>query len=384
MITLFWLFASLVLWHFIGYGGLLWLFAHNSRPYSIFKDDVLPTVSIVITAHNEERIIGARIGNCLALDYPRERLEIVVCSDASTDRTAEIARSFTGVKVVESDTRHRARAQSLGVENSVGEVICFTDAETVYDSKCIRRMVEPYSDPKVGGVVGQIHFSSSSESAVSGALTLYWRMENHLRDWQSRLGVLLKLSGAHMSMRRSLYQIPPRGVDIDQSAGPEIALRGFRVAWAPAAIAYDVLPMKSSDEWAGRRRFTVQALTALLHFRTLLNPFRHPFHAFHLLSYRVLRYAMPLCLLGCLGTSLALAGTSPLFAATAGLQVLFLALALCRWCGRFFRLKSRFINWPYSFCLIQAGILAGLVEFLAGRRIDVWEPIDRAKDESGS
>lgn len=384
MITLFWLFAALILWHFVGYSGLLWLLAHHKKPYRLSENDGLPAVSIVITAHNEERTIGARIENCLALDYPRDRVEIIVCSDASTDRTAEIARSFTGIKVVESDTQHLARTQSLGVENSVGEVICFTDAETVYDSQSIRRMAQMYSDPEVGGVVGQIRFFFSSESAVPGALTLYWRMENHLRDWQSRLGVLLKLSGAHMSMRRSLYQVPPRGVDIDQSAGPEIVLQGFRVAWASAAIAHDALPMRASDEWVSRRRSTVQGLTALLHFRTLLNPFRHPVHAFHLFSHRALRYAMPLCLLGSLGTSLALAATSTLFAAIATLQTLFLALALLGWGGQFFGFKSRFISWPYSFCLVEAGILAGLIEFLGGRRIDAWEPINGAMGGTGS
>jgi cellulose synthase/poly-beta-1,6-N-acetylglucosamine synthase-like glycosyltransferase len=162
MIALFWLLVGLIIWHFVGYGVLLWLLTKGKRSRSVNTTGELPTVSIVITVHNEEAIIADRITNCLSLDYPHDRLEIIVCSDASTDRTVEIARSFEQVKVIKSETRHLARTQSLGVKNAIGDVVCFTDAETSYDPQCIRRMVQQYDDPKVGGVDGRVNWECSS------------------------------------------------------------------------------------------------------------------------------------------------------------------------------------------------------------------------------
>ena len=374
MIVLFWLLMVLITWHFVGYGALLWLLTRGRRSPSVDMSGELPTVSIVITVHDEEAIIADRIANCLSLDYPRDRLEILVCSDASTDRTVEIARSFEGVKVIELETRHRARTQSLGVKSSTGDVVCFTDAETSYDPQCIRRMVERYADPKVGGVVGYLQFRSSQVSPLGGFFAAYWQWENCLRQWQSQLGVLFKLSGANMSMRASLYRLPPRGVDIDQSAGLELALQGYRTVAASEAIAYDVLSARAHSEWVIRRRLTVQALTSLLHYRRLLNPLRHPVRAFHLFSYSLLRYLMPLLFLGIFTTSATLSMFSPFFAAIAGVQVVFFVLALVGWATQGSERARGFLGWPYALCVFQAGLLAGLFEFAIGRRIDAYEP----------
>ncbi len=375
MIVLFWLLVVLTLWHFVGYGALLWLLIRGRQSPSEDTSGELPTVSIVITAHNEEAIIAERIANCLSLDYPHDRLEILVCSDASTDRTVEIARSFERVKVIHSETRHRARTQSLGVKSATGDVVCFTDAETSYDPQCIRRMVKRYANPKVGGVVGYLQFRSSQVSALGGFFEAYWQWENYLRQWQSQLGVLFKLSGANMSMRTSLYRLPPRGVDIDQSAGLALALQGYRVVTASRAIAYDLFSARPRSEWVIRRRLTVQALTSLQHYRRLLNPLRHPIRAFHLFSYSLLRYLMPLLLLGIFTTSATLCVFSPFFAAIAGAQVVFFVLALIGWVTRRSKRARGFLGWPYAACVFQAGLLAGLVEFAIGRRIDAYEPV---------
>ncbi len=375
MIVLFWLFVVLITWHFVGYGALLWLLTRRRRSCSVNTTGELPTVSIVITAYNEEAIIADRIANCLLLDYPHDRLEILVCSDASTDRTVEIARSFEGVKVIESETRHRARTQSLGVKSAIGDIVCFTDAETSYDPQCIRRMVERYADPRVGGVVGYLQFRSSQVSSLGGFFAAYWQWENYLRQWQSELGVLFKLSGANMSMRTSLYRLPPRGVDIDQSAGLALALQGYRVVTASRAIAYDLFSARLRSEWVIRRRLTVQALTSLLHYRRLLNPLHHPVRAFHLFSYSLLRYLMPLLLLGIFTTSVTLCVFSPFFATIAGAQVVFSAFALVGWATRRSKQTRGLLGWPYAACVFQAGLLAGLVEFAIGRRIDNYEPV---------
>lgn len=379
MIVLFWLLVILITWHFVGYGALLWLLTRGRRSRSVNMSGELPTVSIVITAHNEEAIIANRIANCLSLDYPHDRLEILVCSDASTDRTVEIARSFEEVNVIESETRHRARTQSLGVKRATGDVVCFTDAETSYDPQCIRRMVERYADPKVGGVVGYLQFrspqGSSQASSLGGFFAAYWQWENYLRQWQSELGVLFKLSGANMSMRTSLYRLPPRGVDIDQSAGLALALQGYRVVTASRAIAYDLFSARPRSEWVIRRRLTVQALTSLLHYRRLLNPLRHPIRAFHLFSYSLLRYLMPLLLLGIVTTSATLCVFSSFFVAIAGAQIVFFVLALIGWATQRSKRTRGLLGWPYAACVFQAGLLAGLVEFASGRRIDAYEPV---------
>lgn len=376
MSTLFWILVGLVFWHYLGYGLVLWALARIKKPVEHASETSLPTVSIVIVAHNEENVIARRIENCLNLDYPPERIELLVCSDASTDRTADIARAYEGVRVIESTTHHRARTQKLGVEAASGEIVCFTDANSLYEPDCIRHTVLPYVNPRVGGVTGALRSTSLGRGAIGSVLKAYWHWECQLRLWQSRLGVLLQLSGGNMSVRRSLYQLPPEGVDIDQATGPFLALQGYVVEHSPTALAHDEFAVHLREQWIARRRVTIQALTALWHFRALLNPLSHPVHTFHRASYRLLRYFAPPLLLGIAIVSLLLMETGWVYQAVGAGSGAIGCLAIVgvliqRWNKRILA-----VDWALGVCWLQLGMFIGLVEFLCGKRISAYTPAE--------
>lgn len=379
MSALFWTFTGLILWHFLGYGLTLMFLATFKPRTSRVAQGPLPMVSIIIPAYNEEKVIAKRIENCLALDYPRERMEVVVGSDGSTDKTVEIAKTYEsqGVRVLDFPTnRGRSQVHNDCVKAARGEIIFFTDADTEYKPDCIRKMVRHYADPKVGCVGGELRSGSFKEGAIGGGQGLYWKWEYALRRWQSRLGVLTKVSGANMSMRRDLYHPLPEDVDIDQAAGPMVILQGYRVVHEPAAIAYEEFPTGLRGELSTRRRLTIRALTALWRYRTLLNPLRHPWLAFHLVSYRLLRYLIPFLLIGVLASNALLMDNGQLYQAILGLQGFFYLLAML---GFFLeRTKRSFwlFSWPFAFCWFNLGILAGTLEFLLGRRIRAYRPVD--------
>jgi cellulose synthase/poly-beta-1,6-N-acetylglucosamine synthase-like glycosyltransferase len=377
MKTCFWIVVGLILWHYVGYPLVLGVLARLKRAKASPLPDELPQVSIIIAAHNEERIIARRIENCLGLDYPKDRLEIIVGSDGSTDRTAEIAKKYEpqGVRVLAfPNNRGRSQVHNDCVREATGEIVCFTDADTLYAPDCIRKLVRHYADPKVGCVGGELRSRSFQQGAIGGGQGLYWRWEYALRRWQSKLGVLTKASGANMSMRKELYRPVPDDVDIDQAAGPMVVLQGYRVVHEPEAIAYEEFPTSLARELATRRRLTIRALTALWRYRELLNPFKHPWLAFHTCSYRLLRYLMPFLLLGALTINGLLLREGWLYDVAFALQGVFYLLGFI---GFFLEKRGKrfwIFSWPFAFLWFQVGILTGTLEFLLGKRIKAYTP----------
>ncbi len=383
MIIAFWIVFTLLVWHFVGYGLFIGLLARR-HSQSTPEDEVTeyPPVTIIITAHNEEARIAKRIENCLAIDYPPDRREVIVCSDASTDRTVAISRRYedSAVHVVDSPIRNKARTHEQGIHIAHGEILFFTDANTEYAPDCIKQMVRHYEDPLVACVGGMLLSQSFAKRGLGQAQGLYWRWEHLLRNWQSRIGVLMKTSGANMSIRRSAYRPIPDDVDIDQAAGPIAFLQGYYVIDEPRAIAYDEFPTRFKKEFAARRRLTVQAMTALLRYSQLLNPFRHPWAAFHLFSYRLLRYSTPFLLLLSLACSIILRSRGLFYFATMWAQAAFYATAMIGGLSRWVIGKAWLADWPLAFCWIYTGVLVGVGEFLFGRRIRFFDPIDSSVD----
>ncbi len=379
MRVLFWTFVGLLFWHYLGYGFFLAILSRLKRHAPSPASKQCPKVSIIIPVYNEEKVIARRIENCLSLDYPKEKLEILIGSDGSTDDTVEIARKFEsqGVRVFAFPVnRGRSQVHNDCVKAATGEIICFTDADTLYKPDCIKKLVRHYADPKVGCVGGELRSRSFKEGAVGRGQGLYWKWEYTLRRWQSKLGVLTKVSGANMSMRKELYKPLPPDIDIDQAAGPMVLLQGYRVVHDPEAIAYEKFPTSLRGELATRRRLTIRALTALWRYRELLNPFKHPWIAFHLFSYRVLRYFIPFLLIGALVTNGLLLGAGWFYILTFSLQVLGYLLALMGFLFEKAGRKFWLFSWPFAFLWFNLGIFIGTLEFLCGKRIHAYKPLE--------
>jgi cellulose synthase/poly-beta-1,6-N-acetylglucosamine synthase-like glycosyltransferase len=329
-------------------------------------------------AYNEEDIIARRIGNCLNLNYPKDRLEIIVCSDASTDRTVEIVKEYKhqGVGLVQASEQNKTRTREMGIEKTAGEILFFTDADTLYQPNCIRKMVRHYTDPKVGCVGGELRSFSLHKNALREGQGFYWRWEYALRRRQNQSGVLTKVSGANMSMRKELYQSLPATIDIDQAAGPMVILQGYRVVHEPEAIAYEEFPASLSGELSTRRRLTIRSLTALWHYRELLNFFKRPWIALNLTSYRLFRYLIPFILAGIFISNIFLVNKSRFYDIAFTLQAFFYLLALT---GYFFeKIEKRFwlFSWPFAFLWFNLGIFLGDIEFLLGKRIRAYEKVN--------
>lgn len=379
MLIVFWSFACLILWHFLGYGLTLLVLSRFKRRASLSSPDSWPEVSIIISAFNEENVIARRIENCLALEYPKNRLEIIIGSDGSTDKTVEIARRFEtkNVKVLDfPQNRGRSQVHNDCVEEAKGEIIFFTDADTLYKPDCLKKMVACYSDPAVGAVGGELQSSSFQKSSVGQGQGIYWKWEYTLRQLQSKLGVLTKLSGANMSIKKELYQAVPDNFDIDQAVGPMVRLHNHQLIHEPNAIAYEDFPTSLLTELSTRRRLTIRALTAILHYKELLNPLKHPWLAFHFISYRLLRYVTPFLLLGIFISNGFLLGLNWFYNLTFGLQSLSYLFGFFGFLFELAERKFRPFSWAFAFLWFNVGIFLGDIDFLIGRRIKAYKAVD--------
>lgn len=367
--------ASLLGWHYAGYplvlAGLAKWCGSNVSP-GFESDDELPPVSIIIIAHNEADTILERIENCLDVDYPTEKLEVVVASDGSTDDTVELAQSASGpVEVFDNPSGSKSETRNIAVERASHDIILFTDAETRYEPSCVRRLVNRFADPDVGGVCGTLVTGSFSDGAIGKGMSIYWRWEYFMRSLQGRLGTLVKMSGANMGMRRSFYREVPDTMDIDQVAGLDVIRQGGRSLHAGDAVAREKFKTNPKNELQVRRRLTIRALSALRYHYGVFNPVRYPFLSVHTSSYWLLRYLVPFLLLAVLAASAVLATSAALYWPILGAQVLFYGLAMVGYLVPAAR-KATPVSVPFSYCWANIGIGLGVVAFLAGQRLESY------------
>jgi glycosyltransferase involved in cell wall biosynthesis len=293
------LYISIVssLWTPIVYPFLLYSYSKLFGCKKIKNSDTKKMdLSIIITAYNEEGKIKSRIRNCLNQEYPYGNLEVIVGSDGSTDKTVEEARKCSGENVRILDfpqNRGRSQVHNDCVEVSNGDILLFTDADTKFDDGCVEALVNPFRDALVGCSGGELRSKSFESSSIGTGQSAYWRWEYQLRRLQSCLGVLTKVSGALMAMRKTVYQELPPDIDIDQAAGPLSLLQGYINTHQSRAKAREVFPSTIEDGVNTRVRLTLRGLTAISKFGTLLNPIKYPLISVNYVSYRLMRYVAP-------------------------------------------------------------------------------------------
>ena len=287
----------------------------------------LPEVAVVIAAFNEEQHIGARIANLLALDYPSERIRVFVGSDGSTDGTADILRALDDPRVTACIyTVNRGKASVLNelLACVTAPVVVFSDANTRFDQQAIRRLVAHFEDPGVGAVSGELRLAGA---AGDNQDSLYWRVEQLLKNFEARLGGLLGANGAIYAIRRRLWQeLPPDTICDDFCVAMNIAAAGHRLVYEPTAWAEEDTPAGIGDEYARRVRIGIGNFQAL---------FRHPEYLYQAgpataltyLSHKVLRWVAPHLLLLALAASILLAPMSVGWSLAAAVQVVGYATA---------------------------------------------------------
>lgn len=371
------LFIALAAYAYVGYPALVFVLSRLfGRP--IAAADITPTISLIIAAYNEERDIAAKIENTLALDYPSDRLEIIVASDCSSDRTDDIVRSYADRGVILHRRPRRlgkTAAQNHAAEISKGEILVFSDATTEYERDALRKITRSFADPSVGCVTGYVVYVDRSKSAVGRGLRSYWNYEFFLKQCESRLGSLIGVCGCMYAVRRDNYVWLAHDMSSDFVIASEIHLQGQRVIYDPDAVCYEDTNKRARDEFRMRVRIIEQTMSAVYRYRRLLNVRRHGLFAFQMISHKLLRYLAPLFLAVAFLSSATLAGESRTYQILFAGQVSFYLIACLGWLCERAGLRLGALALPYYFVLSNAAIVVAFIKFVAGESHVVWEPL---------
>jgi len=367
----FWVAVGLIVYAHLGYPLLLWAASRvfGRRPRSAEPGRELPRVALIIPAYDEEDVIERKIENALALDYPRERLRVVVSSDGSSDRTAERARTAGADLVLELPRGGKVAALNEAVRRTESELVAFSDANSYWRPDALTRLIEPFSDPRVGYVCGQVRFLGGEGGNQEG---LYWRYEMAVRSMESRLAGITAGNGAIYAVRREAY------IELDPSRGQDIGFpfeltkRGWRATYEPGALADERMAPTVEGEFKRKRRMMWGLWDVMLRWGMLDPRGYSPAYALQIYSHRLLRYLTPWLHVIAFAANLALLGQGTVYVVTMALQVALLVGALL---GRFVSILPFRI--AYYYVTVTASIAAGLWDRLRAGAVPIgWEKVE--------
>jgi len=376
MLTLFWLMLFLIFYTYIGYPLLIFLlsfFINNP----VRKYDIEPTVSLLIAAYNEEKHIREKIENSLSLDYPKEKLEIIVVSDGSTDKTDDIVREYKNRNVILYRVEGRVgktEARNRAVKVAKGEIIVFSDATTIYKKDVIRKLVRNFSDSRIGLVSGRYKYADATKNASTGwTSTLFWNYENLIKSKQAKIGTLTGASGCINAFRKNLYTPLPGDIIEDLVEPLEILKSGYRIVFEPDALAYEMTTENATQEFKMRVRVISGGMRGIWYARKVLNPFRYPFASFQLYSHKILRWFIPIFAILLFIANIFLIRESGLYYFCFILQSIFYLLAVAGLILDLLKIKIKIISLPLYFCTLNLASLVALIRNLKGGRSTKWE-----------
>lgn len=373
----FWISASLLLYVYAGYPLLVFIVSLIS-PKPVKRGKFEPSVTVLITAYNEEQAIRKKLENTLTIDYPKDKLEIVVASDGSTDGTDEIVREFEGrgVKLFRQEGRlGKTYTQNKAVERATGEIILFSDATTTYPTDVMREMLPNFFDESVGCVAGRLIYVDDSSSNVGKGARSYWNYETFLKETESRACSLIGASGCLYAVRKSAYEPMYPEACSDFLICTVVYRQGLRSVYEPNAICTEETNRHADKEMRMRVRVICQTFTDLWLNREMLNPFKSGFFAVELLSHKVLRYAVPLFLALLFVSSGLLVEYSVLYLIAFAVQALFYVMAIAGLVLEKVGARLSILVIPLYFVMANLASVVGFYKFLRGERFAKWEPI---------
>jgi cellulose synthase/poly-beta-1,6-N-acetylglucosamine synthase-like glycosyltransferase len=368
----FWVCVGLLVYSLVGYPALLAVLT-RLRPHRTERardggDGRLPRVSLIVPAYAEARVISDRIANLRELDYPVDRLELIVACDGSPDDTAQRARAAGADLVLELPRGGKIRAQDEGVKRSSGEIVAFSDANVTWQPDALRRLVAPFSDALVGYVCGDVKLVGQDGDNQEG---IYWRYEMALRALESRLRSVTGGNGAIYATRREAYLVVDPIMGHDLSFPFNMVKRGWRAVYAPDAHASEKMVPTLEGEFARKRRMMGHTWPIVLRGGMLSPRGYDPMYALMIVSHRILRYLSPFLHLIVLGTNIALLGHGWIYIATLALQVAVLLGALLAGA-----LPARPLLVARYYVLTTLSLAAGLWDWLVRGTQAGWEPAE--------
>jgi cellulose synthase/poly-beta-1,6-N-acetylglucosamine synthase-like glycosyltransferase len=376
--AVFWLAFGAVVYAYVGYPVLLRALAALGGPGPGRRganppEPALPSVTLIMPVHNEASVIARKLENTAALDYPRDKLEVLVVSDASTDDTAEIVRAsrVPGVRLLELAERGgKARALNCGLRNSSSEIVCFSDASIMLDPGALTALMANFADPAVG--------CASGEDAIDGGggERLYGRYELGIRRLESRFASIVGASGCFYAQRRSLCREFAEGLAPDFLSVLDTVEQGYRAVSDPAATGSMTSLRSSHAEFQRKVRTILRGIATLASRARMLDPVRHGRFAFLLVSHKLVRWSVPFFLIVLLVANAFLLDSLP-YRAFFAAQALFYALAALAWAGVPGVRKSLVGRIALYFTIVNVATLLAWWKFARGMRQEVWDPTKR-------
>lgn len=377
--AMFWGAASGIFYIYLGYPLLVWLMARQKRPV-VLHSGYRPRVSLLIAAYNEAADIEATLRNKIAQDYPHDRLEILVVSDESDDGTDALVEAVAATTAVPirlfRQVPRQGKTAGLNslVQHASGEILLFSDANSLWATDAITQLVKDFSDPQVGYVSGKMVYTHRDGSLMGDGCSAYMKYENWLRQQETAIGSMVGVDGGIDAMRRELYE-PLAADQLPDFVQPlKVVEKGYRVVYQPDAVLKEPALEDPESEFSMRVRVSLRALWALKDMRHLLNPWRYGYFSLQLLSHKVLRYFafIPLLLLAM--TSVLLVGRGGVYALAFWGQLAFYSLAFAGHHRSAVGNLPAPLAIPYYFVLLNLACYQAASAFLRGEKKVIWNP----------
>jgi poly-beta-1,6-N-acetyl-D-glucosamine synthase len=372
---LFWISLGLVAYTFVGYPTALALWS-TLRPRRWRQQACEPNVSIVISAYNEAPLIVTKVRNLLALDYPGDRIEILVGSDGSTDGTAEQLLALSDERVhVFNFPQRRGKPAVLNtlVPQATGDIVVLSDVRQKFEPSVLRAFVRSFADPRVGAVSGEVILTTEGGTAVTEGSGLYWRYETFIRSRECLVDSSIAVTGPIYAIRKELFEPIPSDTIIDDMLIPlRIARRGYRVVVDREARAFDCAYATASQEFIRKVRTLAGNFQLFARERWLFNPWKNRLW-WQTISHKVLRLLIAPLQMTLVVVNVALLGASPLYKITMLAQLMFYAGAIAGCVLPRHWKKSFVVAFPFFFCLLSWATVLAFLRSITGRQPITWQ-----------
>jgi cellulose synthase/poly-beta-1,6-N-acetylglucosamine synthase-like glycosyltransferase len=394
-LTIFWVSLAAVAWAWAGYPLLTALAAAVLRhvPMEDQSCDAagdLPSVSVIVAVHNEERALSSKLRNCLELDYPDTKVEVLVASDGSQDGTVEIARDFErrhgNVRVVASPARSgKSSIQNAAAKDASGDILLFTDVATVLSHDALRIVAAGLRPSNAGCVTGRVTWRSEQDPGKARSENLYWRYEQALWEHETLLGTLSWALGPCLAVKRSLFRPIEAWFGDDVVIPFDVLAQGFRVVYEPSLVALEESRESSRSALRARVRMTLRSLSGTVARRYVYRPWKRPGLFVTVISHKLLRWATPFLFLGVIVAAVPLAVDGYIAAQVVlAAQGAGIVTAGAGWLAVRYRLRIPIVSAAYDLALENIGMLVGVLQAAGGRRQCFFGEQDQSQPGSGA
>ena len=381
---LFWIAVLLLVYTYIGYAMLLYLIVKIKSLFvkkKILAANDFPSITLLVSAYNEELHITSKIENALQLDYPTDKIQFLFVTDGSDDKTPEIVSTYKQIQLMHQPQRQgKIMAVERAMPEVTGEIVIFTDANTLLNKEALRNIVRHFADEKVGVVSGEKRIlNRNAEEAAGAGEGFYWKYESKLKQWDDELYSVMGAAGELFAIRTRLFEpIPKDSLIEDFYMSFKIIQKGYKIAYEPDAYALEEPSASVKEELKRKIRIAAGGIQSIVRLKELLNPFRYGVITFQYISHRVLRWTLaPLALPLIFLLNLLLLSKGLFYQIFFVGQIVFYLLALAGYIleKKQIRLKILFI--PYYFCMMNYAVYAGFKRYMKGSQSVLWEKAAR-------